>query len=652
MIGVGLTLLVTLGWVGYGLVAFRQLLMPRANDEDRSWDPVAVLGLAGLLGLGSLGFLTFFIGLIPGGFRMMPVVVGASLPGIWFVARRGWARDAEPVESAWKVALIAGVGLSTLFALLGALAPSDAGDWDSISHHLAVAKQWIQAGQMFTLTSLHQSNFPLTINGLYVWGLQYGDQSGAKAFSVAIFLLGTLAIFGLARQTYGALAGVIAALAFATIPVVVWESGTAYIDVGHGLYAGLGLFFVARYLRDSAREDLVLAGILLGFAVGTKYTGLQTLAISGLVLLVGGFLRQRAATAIKPALLVGILAVAIASPWYIRTAVTMGNPVYPFFFEKLGGKMWDQRRADIYRNEQQTFGVGRTEKGRDATAVGHAVLGLGYQPGRFINPGQEQGLGTPLGSVGIVLLLSLFGWAFAGRKTVLERSILAGAAFSLFLWFFLSQQSRYIVSIAPPLAILFGGLAMQVSSSWGRGLRAAVGVQAVVTFGLLWLLRIEPILPVATGQESREDYLTRTTPIYAAAQRLNEVAKGGKVALYDEVFGFYLDVPYVWANPGHGTFIPYDTLNTADEYVAKMKELGFTHIYTSLWPVVKDRAYAQRWVGAMGLNGTLVPLPPDERAAILASWERKWEVLLLDAVAAGKLELVEGFKNGIVFRIP
>lgn len=623
-------------------------------------DPAAAWGVAGLFGLGALGTVSLFVGLVPGGLKWgvaLPIGLALLGLGLWSrgrvgrplrevhgVVAEGAPQAGRPEGVEW--AFVAALGLALLFAFIGAVTPSDMSDWDSLAYHLALPKLWIDAGQITPVSFIHHSNFPLAIDLLYAWGLSWGGESGAKAFSVALFALGLLAIGGLARGRWGRRAGWWATLCFAGIPTVLWESGTAYIDVGHGLYAGLGLWFVAQWLEaPENRASLVLAGLGLGLAMGSKYTGLQTLAVGLAVLGIGSLVLGRVREGAKAFALVGVLAVAIAAPWYAKNVAWTGNPVYPFFFERLGGRNWSQPQADVYRDEQQSFGVGRTAAGRDLSAFGEAVVGLAVAPAPFINRGQY-----PLGTLGVGVLAAGFVWAFAGlrRGRRLEAAVLASVLLSLVLWFALSQQSRYIVTLAVPLAVLAGGAAVRLRA--GQLLAGVVALQAAYSLWMIKTLLVDDRLPVALGRVSREEFLTRRVPFFPPSQVLNEQVGGGRVALYDEVFGFFLDVPYFWANPGHSSEIPYASLNTGEEYAEAMRRLGFTHVYVSLSPIVADPNFVRPWLVSMGLaEGE--PLTAEERRSLLDQFQTRWKVLLADAVNSGELRPGAQFRSGLLFEV-
>lgn len=636
MLGFLITVAVSVALSGLGIA----LLMRLAPERDACFR----LGAGGLIGLGTLGLASLLVLSFPGGAKWglgLPIVlvfVGLALG--WKELGATLRAGRKPVGAEW--AFVGAFLLTGLFALVGVLAPSTMMDWDSLAYHFAVPKLWIQAGQAYSVSFIHHSNFPFVVDNLYVWGLQWGGEAGAKGFSWMFALSGGLAVYGFARERWGGFAGWWSALAFVGMPVVAWEAGTGYVDVAHGLFAGLGLLQCARLIETWKREDAVLAAVFLGFAAGSKYTGLQTIAVCALVLGVAALVLR---TGWKQAALAIGLAVVIASPWYVRNAVQVDNPVFPFFYEQLGGKHWDQFSADIYRDEQQTFGVGRKEGGgRDWSQFPHAVFGMAYQPGRYTNPAPTQGMGHPVQALGVAVFAATVCWLASGRLRRMESAALGGLFASFVLWFALSQQSRYAANFGVPLAVLLGGAVAWPRS--GAVLAVVAALQSVYTLGLVKTTVTDGQLPVVLGRVEPDAY--RAGTFYSRAQTINREALGGKVALYDEVFGYWLDVPYFWANPGHSTEIPYATLDSGSALADHLKGMGFTHVYLNL--AFQDPAFRDRWLEAMRPGGS--GFSPEEATGLDADLRTKWKRLLAEAVASGRLVPVAQEGRSLLFTLP
>ena len=402
MIGFLFACLTVIASSGYGLRFLKKLF--------DGFDPATRVGGSMLIGTGLLGTLTLFIGFIPGGYHwgffaiFLPILVVGLV--FLFLAIRD-STDLRISKSKTflleKLALIV-IVVGMLFALVGVLMPSTANDWDSIAYHMADPKTYLIWGEIHRIIYDHHSNFPSAMELLFVWTLRFG-QSGAKGILWWMSLAGVIAIFGLARQRYSQKAGWWAALAFLFVPTVLWETGSAYIDIVHGLYTGLGVIVLALEAeriwneKSSMRVDrMVLAGLFIGLSCGTKYTGLETGFLAFVIFFLLTFL-IRESQSLKGVGITAGVSFLTAGAWYIKNIILVGNPVYPFAFETFGGKFWDEKRALIYHNEQLGFGVGVSPNGKHWGEIGHAILGLAYQPGRYVNPLETVGGGTPLGAV-------------------------------------------------------------------------------------------------------------------------------------------------------------------------------------------------------------------------------------------------------------
>jgi hypothetical protein len=621
-------------------------------QKPRNIDPALRVGLAGLIGLGAMGTLTLFLGLIPGFINhaatpfLLYWIVTAALLYAYPKTRKmilPSLKLSPPQGGEW--AIVAAVVACLVIALIGTLAPPTMVEWDSLAYHLAVPKLWLAAGHIYYIPYIHHSNFPFVFDGLYIWGLQWGGEPGAKAFVLYAAYCGGFAIFGLTRTLYGRAAAWWAVLAYATVPVILWLSGTAYIDVPNGLCAGLGIALAAFWIKNQDKNYLWLATMMLGLATASKYTGLQTIGAVGVLILATGFRRHQPIPYFKSAVLMGLVAIAIACPWYAKNWRNTGNPVYPFFYSILKGKNWSPDQAAVYTHEQLTFGVGvNADTGHhDIKQLGHAVLGLAYQPGRYINADQEHGGGTPLGAIGVTVLGAILAWALSGKSRAFELANLAAIGISLFLWFYLSQQSRYIVTLAIPAAILYGGGVVRLRAK--SVLAVAGSLQAAYSLFLVGFVMAGSQWPVVSGAQSRDDYLTHAIGFYEPSKYINQsLPKTAKVALYDEVFGYLLDVPYYWANPGHSNEIPYAQMQTGQDYARAMRQMGFTHVYLNL--SLASEQDAQTWLAASGLQGPPKPWPSQDRAQKMSEFQYRFLPLTAEAVARGDLKPIQSFRGG------
>ncbi|MFP4614709.1 MAG: glycosyltransferase family 39 protein [Thiohalorhabdus sp.] len=100
-----------------------------------------------------------------------------------------------------------------------------------------------------------------------------GDTAlGVKAGSLLLYPATSLVVFALANRLYGPVAGLLAGVAFATLPGVSFGSMVINTDVPLLFFWALGLWFFLRALETDAHRNWLGAGAALGLGLLSKYT--------------------------------------------------------------------------------------------------------------------------------------------------------------------------------------------------------------------------------------------------------------------------------------------------------------------------------------------------------------------------------------------
>lgn len=503
----------------------------------------------------------------------------------------GWVR--------WVLYALAGV-LALLSLILCAL-PPDGNEWDALAYHLAFPKLYLQAGSIVEIPFMHQSYFPPLQDMLYLWGLSVvSGEAAAKTLHWAVGMLTVLGAVGFLQRR--GVSGAWGAALLLGAPAFLWQMFSAYADLATALYASLGLFALVYGVQEGSHRWLWLSGVLMGFALATKYTALLTAGLWGVVGLVW-LVRTRQARLVPTLMGAGLLAGAIGAPWYLRNYLWTGNPVYPFAHEIFGGKNWSQEQADAYRNDQLQFGLGR-----DPAQLLLSPWNLSANPAPFADP-----IGARVGER--VFLLPTLGVGVLAQPSVwLSGGLAQGAGYLLAFaglhtvgWFYLMQQIRYWLLLLPILAA--GGLASIGSAArWVRlGYASLLALQGGFT---LWLMASVylPVLPLAL--RDRDAYLERRLQIYPAVRFLNEqTPTDAGVILLDETRGYYLQRRYLWGNAGHHRLIPYETMLTGEQLAQWLEANGYHYLL---------------------INRQFTPQGTPEA----------WRALYYDAIAQGRWQLV------------
>jgi len=551
-----------------------------------------LFGLA--LGLGLLGAEMLALGLArglyrPAGFAAVALLLAAGLGqhGLMAAEARDWVGRVRLTGRG--AALAAAFGAFALVPLVGCFAPPTLLEWDSLAYHLADPKLYLQAHRIYYLPWEDHSNFGFTAEMWYLYGLLLDGPGGgglggvplAKLFHWACGAGTCLSVYALGARFLAPAAGKAGALLFASTPLVFWEAGTAYVDLATGFFTTLTLLALGQGVARRDERWLRLGAVLMGLTLTTKATALGTLSLLcvGLLLWRLRVLKQAPLAAIRSTLPWTLTALAVGSPWFIKSAVLTGNPVYPFFYGVFGGRGWDQAAADFYTNWNAGFGMGH---GLSDVALAPWNLVMFLLPGHpTAYPKPFNDYQTEFGSLSPVLLAALFFPAFARGASGAARILAAFALGAVLLWVATMQYVRYLLPALPALCLLSGYVLTQTvrgRCKSGYAL-AALGVCSLAFSLLLAGLLVRQEAPVVFGRVPRDRYIARGFGPYPAMQFINtRLPADAKVVFYGSPLGFYCDRPYVWGDAMHGTYIPYDSFHNAEDLRAYLHKLGVTHV--------------------------------------------------------------------------
>lgn len=521
------------------------------------------------LGLGILSLVIFFLMLAAGGTTWLCFPVLGAFAAVFAAdcVRRGVVFRLPdrtlPRGAAWWIA-------SLLFAfifwamLIPALAPPSMADWDSLAYHLAVPKLYLEHGGIHYIDFTSHSNFPFLMEMLYVPGLVLGNPVAAKLthFWMAVLLIGAVGL--LVRMHVNPRGEALAMIAVMGMPILMWEATTAYVDLATALYTVLSVHLLMSYLDSGDRRHLIGCAVSAGLAASTKMTGLALLPMLAAWLLIDRFAAERRIEW-KRALMFAAVALLVCAPWYLKSLIYTGSPVYPFFYSVFGGRDWTAELAANYTMLQKQFGTGHSFGSfmflpYDLTFRSDLFYD---RPGLFVGP------------IFLVSLPLLFAARYGSRKMV---GLLAFFVAQVVVWFQLSEQSRYLIPALAILAALLAGLVYQ-DERFARARGAFLGVfTATAVFGLLIMYPgVRNTAAVAFGLESRESYLGRTLDIYPAQEYMNSLLPAdARVAFFGDTRGYYLDRDYVWADWGHNAAFSRDYAS-AEDLVRHLRKHGVTH---------------------------------------------------------------------------
>ena len=177
--------------------------------------------------------------------------------------------------------ILNGILLLTLLSIVGViilLASVPPVSRDALVHHLAVPKIYLQGGGMVEIPSMVFSYYPMNLDLLFLIPLSFNNDIIPKYihFLFALFTAGL--IYKYLKDQLSTLWGLVGALFFVTIPVIVKLSVTVYVDLGLIFFSWANLYFILRWEETNFKfRYLLFAAACCGLALGTKYNALMLL---------------------------------------------------------------------------------------------------------------------------------------------------------------------------------------------------------------------------------------------------------------------------------------------------------------------------------------------------------------------------------------
>lgn len=506
-----------------------------------------------------ISFLFFFLGIFgiygsEGWFLLLVFIWPIIFVGRFFKVVKNESRVPEKPGIFDRVLLML-IAIPVGLSFIASIAPPTAKD--TLLYHFSVPKQFIAQGSSAFIEGNIASYLALGTEMQIVWAMLLGGFNGERTAEAAagaviwlFFPLLLAAVFGFTRElNVSRRWSLIAVLMVAAVPTAYHVASSAYVDLALALFILLATYSLTRWWKTGDKSWLLPMAIFLGAALASKLTTLFVFAAFALVIL----FRVRNAQSNEPDKLGKIagfgfgalvLAGVIASPWYLRTWVETGSPIFPFYMNIWPGDApgWDVERSNLFQMMNSQYG-------------GYAKTPLDYLLAMWnISVTAQPEIATHFdGVLGIAFLvgLPLLIYGLWKLELAAEVKICAGVALVMFLfWLFSSQQLRYLLPIIPLLAISIAAagqlLAKKIKGSGTLLELSLAGTSAAALLvTLAWFAQKAP-LRVVLGGESPDQYLTRNIDYYPYYQWLNTDSKPEeKVWLINmRRDSYHLDRPY------------------------------------------------------------------------------------------------------------
>jgi len=454
---------------------------------------------------------------------------------------------------------------------------------DALIHHLALPKLWCLYGLGFDMPWANFSYFPMNIDLIYYLCLLCHNDVLPKFIHLGFGIATALVIYLYLKPRTSTSWSIFGGFIFITIPIIIWLSTVAYVDLGMIFFTTTSLitFTEWREGRYQKKRWFYISAVSIGLALGCKYNALIPFFFMICTLCYCYAKDQHASW---PAICYGCLYILIAgimvSPWYIKNALETGNPLYPLLHH-------------FFNSNQNT----------DSPAVNFFMIRhLLYNesicetlliPFRMFFQGNDASYQYFQGELNPLLIIFL---PFAIMNKSKRDSIVFCVYSFCIIWvtFYTSyQQVRYIAPVLPILSIV----AVYGIQTCHEFLQKPGKIWIVIRIGL-WIViiallsnnigylkdhfsKIDP-LPYIMNQETKDDYLNRHLSHYSMYSYINShIPEQSNIFL---VFlgrrSYYLDRAFRYEN-GFGMKLLSELVNhseTEDLFTQFMADFPSTHM--------------------------------------------------------------------------
>jgi Dolichyl-phosphate-mannose-protein mannosyltransferase len=427
--------------------------------------------------------------------------------------------------------------LALSFAFVGALAPET--EYDALWYHLDFARRWLDAGGPVDLVQEYPSLYPMTWELVFGAGLAMGGTIAAKLLHFSCLLVLAVTVSLTCRRYLPRCSPWVSVGLLVTAPTMLWEASTAYVDLAVAMFVAIACYALARFAETDRFAWLGASAIEFGLAASTKHLGL--VAAAAAVAVLAWDRRRRHLPLAGPLVTLGVVAIVLPLPWYLRAWHGSGNPFFPELYGLFGGgpsTRWDAVADRGLAAFKAHFGFG------------HGARALARLPWDVTLHAAAFG-----GTFGPLWAVLVPGWLIGSRGGRAAAVLAAGTLAYVAVWASPvgSLQLRFLVPVGGALALLAAG-------GWSRVISDACGVAVVLRRGAAiallalaclnlppfmalheadrveyqgWLTHVLRTAPVAVviGRESEAQYLARVVPSYPVWQYANANLPAGAAVL-------------------------------------------------------------------------------------------------------------------------
>jgi len=409
--------------------------------------------------------------------------------------------------------------VSLYFILLFYISTYPITEWDAISYHLPVAKEFVSQGKIAVMPFVRFPVHPQLAELFFSLALFLHNAIFANAIQYVMTILLVFLIYSFALRYFSKIVGLLSVSIFLSSPVVTKYAVVPYVEINATLFCFSAFYAMYIWITEKQKNYALLSGILWGLAISLKYYSIPLFLVS-FVFAIIFFSREMKPGHIILFLLFSLL---IPFPWYLRNWIYSGDWFFPL--RQITG-IWTPEEVGRHLNYMHNFGMGRS-----IYAFLLSPINLLFNSEKF----QE--------SIGL-LVIGLGGLFFIKKWTPVIRFCMIITIVYYIIWFCSFQILRYLFPIFPLLSLLGGwtlvklGDYLVIKKEWLFGLLIII-LLSIGCFNCLKIIRENGPTPVSAKEKSM--YIAHKISTYQGIEFLNNLEHNVQTvySLFDEGSIFY-----------------------------------------------------------------------------------------------------------------
>jgi hypothetical protein len=508
------------------------------------------------LGLGLMAYFVYAIGLM--GFLHRKVILSLllllalfSFREIIFIIRKikSYLCSLKPgqLTLSSKVFMLF-IFFILMLTLAGALAPPTGND--SLAYRLSHIQLFSKSHKVFYIPYTRESLWPYLVEMLFGLAIIVKSDIFAKLIAWSMGLIGVFSIYVFSRKFFSKKSAYISALVFLLTPAIFTQMTYTYTDIAIAVYCFMSLFALVNCFKYHDIKWAALSGLYSGLFLSIKYISLITLP-SIVFIFMYYFItdpKQRRFI-IRSIFVFVIFTMFFFFSWYLRAYLIKGNPLYPFFARYFNFQGWD-RALD------------------KSVGVGFSIFKFLQLPWNITMFPSVYG-GEHLGVMYLIFLpLSIL--SVKHNRNLFIIFAIFSVLFAMSWFFVVSASTRFLFPVLLPLSVIIGCGVADVFVRRGYFNNVVKGIFiAICIFNLGYLAYYAADkVKVATGIESRQEYLQRTERSFGIGNYINKnLPEDAKILMIGEIRAYYMNRPYIHLN----NLLDEDKINPSELSLNELK---------------------------------------------------------------------------------